>query len=486
MTAWFAAHPAATNVGIRTGAGLIALDIDDGGEESLAALEAEQGSLPLTPTVTTGSGGRHIYLRAPRDLRSRNLRAAGIDGLELAAAGRVLAAPPSIHPTTGREYAWTVPLVGADLAQAPPWLVDLAGEQRPARVSGAIDQGDPLRSIPATVYVPALLGVELGRDHKALCPFHAEEEPSLHAYDGSRGWFCFGCGRGGSIVDLGAHLWGVEPRGRGYHELRRRLAAELLARASMTAPLTPEQHAALQAIAASNGVPDPAAAMRELTALLGLGSVGLAVVGGRIVGRGSTASADLYLSNGEAITFESLRDFANASRLAVEVAACTGAVPAIKAPTALHALSLLRALSELHETATEDDVSRAWGCEYLQGARRLAVDMNDQGDRWRAFSELAAIDPATDARHGGGPSVRAHAVLADVTGARLVRCGWFLNYARESTYVAPRELSARMQRVGWRRRGSRGWIKATAPGRSDTLAWTFYVAPAGWEGDDTE
>jgi hypothetical protein len=46
-----------------------------------------------------------------------------------------------------------------------------------------------------------------------------------------RGWYCFGCGRGGSIYDLAALLWltgqsqGMPLRGRQFIEVRRRLMA---------------------------------------------------------------------------------------------------------------------------------------------------------------------------------------------------------------------------------------------------------------------
>jgi hypothetical protein len=32
---------------------------------------------------------------------------------------------------------------------------------------------------------------------------------------------------GGSIIDFAARLWGIEPRGKGYWQLRHRLEAEL-------------------------------------------------------------------------------------------------------------------------------------------------------------------------------------------------------------------------------------------------------------------
>ena len=200
--------------------------------------------------------------------------------------------------------------------------------------------------------------------------------------------------------------------------------------------------------------------MGELTGLLELSAVGRTITGGRIVGRGSTASADLHLDNGEVITFESLRDFANPKLLAVEVAACTGATPALKAADALRALSLLRTLSELHETWTEDDISRGWGIEHLQSVEHRKVNMRDQGDRWRVFTQIdAALTPL---------------VLDDENDARLVRCGWFLAFVREQTYISPAALAQRMERVGWKRRGTRGGSRrrpraasrCPSPGRS--------------------
>lgn len=35
-----------------------------------------------------------------------------------------------------------------------------------------------------------------------VCPFHGDRDASLRVYDGSGGWHCFGCGRGGSVIDF--------------------------------------------------------------------------------------------------------------------------------------------------------------------------------------------------------------------------------------------------------------------------------------------
>jgi len=61
------------------------------------------------------------------------------------------------------------------------------------------------------------------------CPFHGEDRtPSLHVYEHpAAGWYCYGCGRGGSIFDLAAAVFGLSTRGREFVELRARLQAAL-------------------------------------------------------------------------------------------------------------------------------------------------------------------------------------------------------------------------------------------------------------------
>jgi hypothetical protein len=82
---------------------------------------------------------------------------------------------------------------------------------------------DLLHQIPPEVYVSRILGLTPGRDHKVICPFHSESRPSLHVYDTpERGWCCYGCGRGGSIIDLAAAAWGLDSR-RDFREIKRRL-----------------------------------------------------------------------------------------------------------------------------------------------------------------------------------------------------------------------------------------------------------------------
>lgn len=35
-----------------------------------------------------------------------------------------------------------------------------------------------------------------------VCPFHGDRDASLKVYEGDKGWHCFGCGRGGSVIDF--------------------------------------------------------------------------------------------------------------------------------------------------------------------------------------------------------------------------------------------------------------------------------------------
>ena len=110
---------------------------------------------------------------------------------------------------------------------------------RSSRAPAQDDVTDPLRTIPAIEYVPALTGREPGRDGKVACPFHAggqERTPSLHLY--GEGWTCFGScqplrpdrnRRGGDVYVFGGLLYGLDWRDRDqFLEIRRRLAAELL------------------------------------------------------------------------------------------------------------------------------------------------------------------------------------------------------------------------------------------------------------------
>ena len=55
-------------------------------------------------------------------------------------------------------------------------------------------------------------GFEPDRQGKIRCPFHADDHPSLQLYKGVRGWWCYVCDRGGSVIDFVAGLFSISPR----------------------------------------------------------------------------------------------------------------------------------------------------------------------------------------------------------------------------------------------------------------------------------
>jgi hypothetical protein len=92
----------------------------------------------------------------------------------------------------------------------------------------AVSADDPLKNIEPRVYVEALTGETVPDNGMLSCPLpdHDDRTPSfqvLHSH-----WRCFGCNRGGGIIDLAAALYGIEPRGQRYWQLRDRILERLV------------------------------------------------------------------------------------------------------------------------------------------------------------------------------------------------------------------------------------------------------------------
>lgn len=68
--------------------------------------------------------------------------------------------------------------------------------------------GEIKRLVPMTVAAP-FYGVEVGAGGFCRCPFHGERTGSMKVYDGDRGWHCFGCHEGGSVIDFVMKLFGL-------------------------------------------------------------------------------------------------------------------------------------------------------------------------------------------------------------------------------------------------------------------------------------
>lgn len=53
-------------------------------------------------------------------------------------------------------------------------------------------------------------GIAVDRNGFAICPLHGDHNKSMKVYtDPSRGWHCFGCGKGGSVIDLCMQMEGI-------------------------------------------------------------------------------------------------------------------------------------------------------------------------------------------------------------------------------------------------------------------------------------
>ena len=116
------------NVGLATGQ-VVVLDVDNrhDGDATLAKLEAEHGSLPVTWRAVTGGGGEHIFFTARTSIP--NSAGAIGEGLDFRGTSGYVVAPPSLHES-GRRYEWNVDFHPAEVALAPipDWLAALANK----------------------------------------------------------------------------------------------------------------------------------------------------------------------------------------------------------------------------------------------------------------------------------------------------------------------------------------------------------------------
>jgi hypothetical protein len=135
------------NLGILTGHGLVAVDVDlyvDGAEDSWDALR-DRGFTAYTPTNLTGGGGRHYLYEAPAELviPSRQLR--GFPGVQVKSASGCCVVPPSIHPLSGKEYEWEFGWSPFDVPRVQltePQLLLLGADVEAEREERELDERD--------------------------------------------------------------------------------------------------------------------------------------------------------------------------------------------------------------------------------------------------------------------------------------------------------------------------------------------------------
>lgn len=124
--------PLGYNIGIATGDGVFVIDVDnkDGknGSLSLESLELRNSDLPTTLTVSTPTGGNHVYLAAPPGAYIPNSASKLGEGLDIRGDGGYVVGPGSV--IDGKHYEV---LVDAPTASAPQWLVASVAGVRPTK-----------------------------------------------------------------------------------------------------------------------------------------------------------------------------------------------------------------------------------------------------------------------------------------------------------------------------------------------------------------
>lgn len=122
---WFRDHPD-LNIAVACGpSGLVVVDIDVAkgakGKESFDRWVGDHGPFPRTPEQITGGGGRQIFMSVPEGVKvpTRAPWRKDYPGIDVRADGGYCAMPPSIHPDTGAEYAWSRGALPSDIDVAP-------------------------------------------------------------------------------------------------------------------------------------------------------------------------------------------------------------------------------------------------------------------------------------------------------------------------------------------------------------------------------
>ena len=146
------------NIGIACGgvSGLLALDIDPAGRESLNG-----HSLAPTPTTITGRG-HHLLYRHVATIRGTH--GGVLPGVDTRGSGGYVIAPPSVHPSGAYLYGLAPGMSPDDLplADPPPWLVDLLRQIERRREAPDPEGDDPI--------LVALRDRGLLKSAKAGCP----------------------------------------------------------------------------------------------------------------------------------------------------------------------------------------------------------------------------------------------------------------------------------------------------------------------------
>ena len=73
-----------------------------------------------------------------------------------------------------------------------------------------IYRSEDIKSNLSTLDVAQQYGFTPNRGGFVRCPFHADKTASLKLYPSDKGWYCFGCNKGGSVIDFAMELFDLD------------------------------------------------------------------------------------------------------------------------------------------------------------------------------------------------------------------------------------------------------------------------------------
>lgn len=207
--------------------------------DTAESVEALRRFVP-TPAcvVRSGSGGVHAYwpLWPPVEaehVRRANRRIAHAIGADMVTTdpARILRPPNTLNWKHDPPKRVQVVRMASDVYEARRIVGRLPDPEPPKRRRTTVlfNPADPVETIPPEAYFARLAGLEPDREGMVRCPIpdHFDRTPSCRVYEAAeKGWYCYGCERGGRIYDLAGHVWNLEPRGDGFKEIKARLERE--------------------------------------------------------------------------------------------------------------------------------------------------------------------------------------------------------------------------------------------------------------------
>ena len=72
-----------------------------------------------------------------------------------------------------------------------------------------MDYAEKIKSMVTMPEIMGQYGFNLNKAGFCKCPFHSERSASFKAYPGTRGYYCFGCGAHGSVIDFVMRFFGI-------------------------------------------------------------------------------------------------------------------------------------------------------------------------------------------------------------------------------------------------------------------------------------